>query len=256
MKVVGFLAFALVAFTFYQVFSTPSSSRARPVAVQTYRLDTRPDSQKNFEKITMGHHAEFTRANRNELQESTARNNRMRALRQAGTGTAGNWVGKVDDIGTNNDGKAILTIRLNENTSVATWNNALSDIVDGTLIPPGTPLFNSVASLRKGQTVRFSGNFFPGNELDHLRTQGLTVRDAMRDTTFLMKFTAVSVLPNNPSATADVNLREGPSTDTPSLATIPKGTSVVLLGNVDAQGWVKVGHDGKEGYVGSRNLGY
>jgi len=236
----GAVTFVLIAsMIVWAMMPSSGGSSSTAARAQTFRLDIRPDAQKNFEKITTEHNAEFTKANGNELKESTARNNRMKVLRQAGIRSANNWVGTVDGLSTNNDGKAVLSVRINGNVSVKTRSNAFSDIGEDTLIPPGTPLFDSVASLRKGQNVRFSGNFLTGDDLDHLKTGGSTVRGAMKDTDFLMRFTSVTGLADNPATTAEVNLREGPSTDTTVLATIPKGKRVKLLGNVEDGGWGK-----------------
>lgn len=49
--------------------------------------------------------------------------------------------------------------------------------------------------------------------------------------------------------TENLNLRSKASTSGTVLATIPKGKTVTILANKDANGWYKVSHDGKTGYV-------
>lgn len=130
----------------------------------TYTLDIRPDSQKEFEKICAEYKAEYDKA-ANDLQRSTARGNRTRALRQQGLSSANNWIGTIDKLSINNDGKGVISIKINNNISVGTWNNVISDLFDNTLISEGTPLFESFSSLKKGSRVRFSGYFFPSSLL-------------------------------------------------------------------------------------------
>jgi hypothetical protein len=71
--------------------------------------------------------------------------------------TIKDWVGTVSKLSSNNEGKGVLVIGLNEQTRVQTWNNALSDISDKTLIQPGTALHEAAVQLSEGQRVVFSG---------------------------------------------------------------------------------------------------
>ena len=84
----------------------------------------------------------------------------------------------------------------------------------------------------------------------------MTVNDAMKNVEFLMKFTSVTALKDKPFATADINMREGPSADTAKIMTVKQGTTVKLLGDPSSNGWVKISIDNKEGYVNSQYLGY
>jgi len=260
-QLVGIIAIVILAVLLYSVFKDIGNSHSKQQAKTwqqaqpVYVLDIRPDSQKSFEKICADSKAEYDKGT-NDLQKSTARGNRTIALRQQGLNSANNWIGTIEALSTNNDGKGVISIKLNDNISVATWNNAFSDIGDNTLIPVGSTLFNSLSSLSKGSKVRFSGNFFSRDEKDFLKTQGIDVSDAMKNVKFLMKFTSVTLLKDIPFSTEDINLREGASKDASIIMEIKKGTSVNLLGNPAENGWVKASVDGKEGYVNSQYLTY
>jgi len=260
-QLVGIIAFVILAVLLYSVFKnigdshTKQQTKAKQQAHPVYVLDIRPDSQKSFEKICAEFKEEYDKG-ANDLQKSTARGNRTRALRQQGLNSANNWVGTIDTVSTNMDGKGVISIKLNDNTSVATHNNAFSDIGDNTLIPEGSALFNTLSTLKKGSKVRFSGNFFSKDEKDYLKTIGMSVSDAMEKVKFLMKFTSVALLGDIPFSTEDINLRDEASAKASIIMEIKKGTSVNLLGNPAENGWVKASVDGKEGYVNSQYLTY
>lgn len=55
-------------------------------------------------------------------------------------------------------------------------------------------------------------------------------------------------------ANADVNLREGPSTEYAKITTIPAGSQVYIL-DADVNGWTRVEYEGDTGFVASKYLG-
>ncbi|MDD2794384.1 hypothetical protein [Acidocella sp.] len=101
-----------------------------------------------------------------------------------------NWVGIVQTLSSNNDGKGVLAIAISGNTIFTTWNNDLSDIGDNTLIQPGTALLTKASALSVGQQVYFSGRVFV-NKKDCLEEQSLTMDGAMKNPAFTFKFTDV-----------------------------------------------------------------
>src|SRR3954453_11128023 len=68
-----------------------------------------------------------------------------------------NWVRKISTLSSNSEGKGVLEIEIANDIHVKTWNNALSDISDQTLIDPGSTLFAKISALKVGQKVVFSG---------------------------------------------------------------------------------------------------
>ncbi len=98
------------------------------------------------------------------------------------------WVGAVKEVDRDPGGRTILSIALPDGTLVKTWNNAMSDIDDKTLILAGTPLAAAVGKLAVGDPVRFSGTFF-SDEPDCYRSSRLSLDQSMTEPSFLFRFT-------------------------------------------------------------------
>ncbi|GAA4526547.1 TM2 domain-containing protein [Brachybacterium paraconglomeratum] len=79
-------------------------------------------------------------------------------------GAVQNWIGTVVTVDANGEGKAVVVISIEEDIEIGTWNNALSDISDNTLIEQGTELYDSALALAPGDTVTFSGTLKSGTE--------------------------------------------------------------------------------------------
>jgi len=157
----------------------------------TAQADQRPRSQILFENVILQYAQEFDRA-QNELQESVSRKNRRNAIAALNMGVyVEDWVGTIDTLGTNMEGKASIKIRLNPNLSVKTWNNALSDFLDDTLIEMDSGLYQVLLNLKKGQRVRFSGSLFRSDD-DFYKETSMTIWGAMTDSEFLMRFTDIT----------------------------------------------------------------
>ena len=164
----------------------------------TAQADQRPRSQILFENVILQYAQEFDRA-QNELQESVSRKNRRNAIAALNMGVyIENWVGTIDELGTNTEGKASIKIRLSPNLNIKTWNNALSDMFDNTLIEMDSKLYQVLYNLKKGQRVTFSGNLFRSDD-DFYRETSVTIRGAMKDSDFLLRFTDIKPVTNSSS---------------------------------------------------------
>lgn len=106
-------------------------------------------------------------------------------------GSFTHWVGKIDDVGANGEGKAYVSIDLGSDVKFQTWNNAFSDSGDNTLIPPGSALFNHLVALAPGDKVVFSGNFVPGDGAC-LKTSNMTEYFSATSPEFVTRFTDVT----------------------------------------------------------------
>lgn len=103
------------------------------------------------------------------------------------------WVGSIKEIDKDAGGRTILAVALPDGTLVKTWNNAMSDIEDKTLILAGNPLAATVGKLSAGDTVRFSGKFFT-DEPDCYRSSRLSLDQSMLEPSFLFRFTDIQKL--------------------------------------------------------------
>lgn len=124
----------------------------------------------------------------NDLQKSalvTERFERFKKLKGDPRKIAG-WIGILEAMGTNGDGKAFVTIRLSKRLTVSTWNNALSDSGDRTLIPQSSPVFKKLAQMKEGNVVKFSGSL--------KRSKNLTEEGRMVSPDFLFAFSDIEKL--------------------------------------------------------------
>jgi hypothetical protein len=115
-----------------------------------------------------------------------------------------NWVGTLKKIDANSDGKGVLEISLAKDVEVTTWNNDFSDRSDHTLIEPGSPLFQTASSMKKGQTVTFAGRFFSGGEGDCLKEGSVTLSGKLSEPEFIFRFSSISSYTSS-TAAVDVN---------------------------------------------------
>jgi hypothetical protein len=130
----------------------------------------------------------------NELAAGGVRNSRQEAIcRALHDQSANGWIGKISRLSSNGDGKGVLTIEVAPDVHVSTWNNALSDVGSNTLIDPTSSLFKSLAAMKKGDAVRFSGRF-ASSKVDCVGEQSMTLSGSMTDPSFTMRFTSVSKL--------------------------------------------------------------
>jgi endogenous inhibitor of DNA gyrase (YacG/DUF329 family) len=134
------------------------------------------------------------RSAKNELQQSALRDQRKDELAKLMSGrSVSSWVGKISQLKTNTEGKAILSIRIAPDIEIKTWNNALSDINSNTLIAKGTGLYAVLLNLSQGEQVEFSGSFF-SSETDFIEESSMTIQGSMRNPEFLFKFKSVKPL--------------------------------------------------------------
>lgn len=131
---------------------------------------------------------------KNELQQSALRDQRKNEIAKTiGRRTVSSWVGKINQLETNTEGKAILSIQISPDIEIKTWNNALSDINANTLISKGSSLYSSLFDLSHGQQVEFSGSFF-SSQSDYVEETSMTIQGSMRNPEFLFKFKSVKPL--------------------------------------------------------------
>ena len=102
------------------------------------------------------------------------------------------WVGIVDEVETTLGGDSgVLDIEIADDINLTTWNNAVSDAGDGTLIDPDSDVYAALSDLEEGDEVTFSGQFI-GDEDNCLREQSLFDDNGMKTPAFVMKFGAIT----------------------------------------------------------------
>jgi hypothetical protein len=102
-----------------------------------------------------------------------------------------NWLGTVETLSSNSDGLGVLSIQIAEGISIKTWNNAISDIEDKTLIDPESAVFKLAVTLKIGQRVTFGGQFFP-SPTDCIREGSLTQKGSLTKPEFIFRFSDIA----------------------------------------------------------------
>lgn len=127
-----------------------------------------------------------------DLQESVALRSRDKALCAIlRNNKVTDWTGVIGRVGANGEGKAYVLVDIAEDMKVSTWNNALSDFSDNTLIPTTSNFFDNLVALKKGDPVTFSGTFLSSND-SCLSKKNLTNLFYGRDPDFLFRFSKIT----------------------------------------------------------------
>jgi hypothetical protein len=153
---------------------------------------TLPQDEATFVRIVSAAQEEAQSA-QNDMQVGGVKSKRDRALCDSGLSYVVNdWVGKLERIDSNSDGKGVLSVSIAPDILVKTWNNDLSDLVDRTLIQPGTPLFEAASAMSPGQYVTFSGLLFRGSDGDCAKEASLTLKGKVMEPEFIFRFDKIA----------------------------------------------------------------
>lgn len=168
--------------------ATPSVKASSQTAVP------QPELQAQFVG-TVGEAQSKARSAENDMQLGGIKAARDKKLcSQLKSRSVKDWIGKVQRVGANSDGKGVFSVEIAKDLEVKTWNNSFSDVLHETMLTPGTPLFNTAAALKKGQMIKFSGTFFSGSEGDCLAEGSLSLSGKVKDPEFIFRFTAIDAL--------------------------------------------------------------
>jgi len=152
-----------------------------------------PADQQGFVAAVAKAAADYA-AGANEMAKGATRPQRAKAICAVMKAlTIRDWIGTVETLSSNSDGKGVLAVRVSREATMKTWNNAVSDTGDRTLIEPGSPVFQAAVAMRRGATVRFSGTVFR-SDVDCVKEASVTISGSMRDPEFILRFTAISAV--------------------------------------------------------------
>lgn len=124
----------------------------------------------------------------NDMQKGGIKAEREKGICKIIKGEAKNWVGKIIRIDANSDGKGVLEIEIAEKIKVKTWDNAFSDTGDDTLLSPDSEIFKTASAMKVGQSVKFSGAFFRGEDGACLKEGSITLDGKITDPEFIFRF--------------------------------------------------------------------
>lgn len=151
--------------------------------------DHLPETQKKLISLVDENKAKYSAAS-TDLQKSDIIRTRDTQICSAVGTQFNDWVGTVKEVGANNQGKAHLSVDLSPSVKISTWNNALSDYSDNTLIPQGSELYNELVKMNKGAKVSVSGAFI-ASDSSCIRATNVTKTFTALDPDYLVRFTSV-----------------------------------------------------------------
>jgi hypothetical protein len=166
----------------------------QPVAVapapQPPPVQTERDVEKSFIEVVANGKSAY-KAGSTDFQKGAARPARKSAIcNLLSSRSVTGWRGKVVELSTNGSGKGVLKIEIAEGVYVETENNSFSDIGKHTLIEPGTPLFQSLFTLKPGDSISFSGTFIDSDS-DCVYESSLTMEGSMTEPDFIFRFSEI-----------------------------------------------------------------
>lgn len=167
-----------------------SSPTKRVRASISYKIS---GEQASFSKEVARYVELFSDA-KNELREVALRGERALSLSEILVSRdVSGWRGEITELATTSNGNAILTVTIDPHVRIKTWNNALSDLLDDTLIAQNHPVYGSLLDRQQGDTIVFSGSFLPSGE-DFIKEASLTIRGSMKSPEYLFHFNDVHLL--------------------------------------------------------------
>lgn len=174
--------------------SSPSAPQNTQQVREALAAPSMPSDQLNFVSTVTEVRNRYSQLRGNEMAQGATRPERATRLCQMGYPRAVyDWVGTIRQATTNGEGRGVISIEVAPEIHVKTWNNALSDIGDNTLLDPSSQVFQAASSMRVGQQVRFSGTFLRGRT-DCVNESSMTMDGSMRKPEFLMRFTSLARL--------------------------------------------------------------
>ena len=146
--------------------------------------------QAEFMKITALQKKAYENG-QNDQHRSSARAKRRQLFSEFfDESTVINWVGSIESLSTNREGKGVLEISIASNVSVTTYSDAQSDLSSGTLIEMDSPVYQKVMNLSVGDKVSFAGSFLESDQ-DYFTENSLLERDTMTTPRFIFKFSSI-----------------------------------------------------------------
>lgn len=172
-----------------------SVTKGSPSSTESPVAANRPSDQNAFIKIVTDA-IKASDAAANDMARGGVLADRTSAICKAlGSMNITNWTGYVESVDSNSDGKGVLAVSIFRNVKLQTWNNAVSDVVDETLITPGSSVFKAASELKSGDSVKFSGSFVSDSETC-IGEQSLSLIGKLEEPEFTFRFSQIAKLPH------------------------------------------------------------
>lgn len=145
-----------------------------------------PESQVRFIEVMVDFSARY-KAEKNELRATKLVQRRYDALEKIpNSQTFSGWYAQIADMGTSG-GAAWVVLKLKEYPfTLKTWNNALSDSRDKTMLKTGTPVYEALSEMDKGAWVQASGSI--------VAEGSMTEKGMMTDPEWVVRFSNIGAV--------------------------------------------------------------
>ena len=176
---------------------SPTKTSTTPLD-KSQQLDSYiPPLQKSFTSMIESFIPSYNAAD-TEIRKTNVRFQRKDAIVRYFSGSGSlrfqGWLGEVQGLRTESDGKASLSVKLKgSETVIGTWNNSLSDSFSDTMISRADNLYPSLMEIRNGDEVTVSGTFIiEGSGQDYVREMSLTEAGSMTSPEFVVRFSQIN----------------------------------------------------------------
>ena len=96
---------------------------------------------------------------------------------------------EIDSVGSE---YGYVSVRVCENTSIKTWNNEFSDLIDKTLIHIDSDIYETLLDLNKDDIVLVSGSFTKSDS-DYFQESSITDAGSLKEPEYIVHFTQINV---------------------------------------------------------------
>lgn len=135
---------------------------------------------------------EAYKAGQTDLQRGAARPARAREICAAlPSSELRQWIGKITSLTTNGSGEGVLVVEISKGLKLMTMNNSLSDSIYGTMIKPGSSLYQKLLEMKQGDFVRFDASLFRSDS-DCYTEISLTMQGSIEKPEFVTNFSRVT----------------------------------------------------------------
>lgn len=148
-----------------------------------------PAGQQKFSDIVADANTKYGETD-NELKATKIIMDRDKSLCKNTGGSFKGWKATVHDVGSTGDGYGYIAVIMEDDIELSTWNNALSDAFDNTLIKPSNNLYDVLMELSSGDEVTIGGDFIKG-ENTCVNTSNLTEVLNASSPDFKVNFTSI-----------------------------------------------------------------
>jgi TPR repeat protein len=181
---------AILNVRFPQLLPERANQSTPKVSFESEKPFVMPESEKLLIAAVQKARAAYA-AGANEMAQGAARPARAKAVCGGIKNLQVNdWIGEVQTLSSNSDGLGVLSIQIAEGIVIKTWNNAISDTSAKTLLDPESPVFKKAVLLKKGQRVKFAGQFIR-DETDCFREGSLTLKGSIAKPEYIFRFSDV-----------------------------------------------------------------